>query len=77
MERVGAMKKWISLAAAAAVCMTLTTGCSRTVKPGDKAGYDEGEQYLRTVLMNTTMADTSPTWSLFPETTAAAVTPIR
>ena len=46
MERVGAMKKWISLAAAAAVCMTLTTGCSRTVKPGDKAGYDEGEQYL-------------------------------
>ena len=26
--------------------MTLTTGCSRTVKPGDKAGYDEGEQYL-------------------------------
>lgn len=46
MERVGAMKKWISLAAAAAICMTLTTGCSRTVKPGDKAGYDEGEQYL-------------------------------
>lgn len=46
MERVGAMKKWISLAAAAAVCMTLTTGCSRTVKPGEKAGYDEGEQYL-------------------------------
>lgn len=40
------MKKWISLAAAAAVCMTLTTGCSRTVKPGEKAGYDEGEQYL-------------------------------
>ena len=26
--------------------MTLTTGCSRTVKPGEKAGYDEGEQYL-------------------------------
>lgn len=46
MKRVGAMKKWISLAAVAAVCMTLTTGCSRTVKPGDKAGYDEGEQYL-------------------------------
>lgn len=46
MERVGAMKKWISLAAAAAVCMTLTTGCSRTVNPGEKAGYDEGEQYL-------------------------------
>ena len=45
-ERVGAMKKWISLAAAAAACMTLTTGCSRTVKTGDKAGYDEGEQYL-------------------------------
>ena len=40
------MKKVLSLAAAAAVSMTMLSGCSRTVSPGDIEGYDEGEQYL-------------------------------
>lgn len=35
-----------SEAAAAAVCMTMLSGCSRTVSPGDIEGYDEGEQYI-------------------------------
>lgn len=25
------------------------TGCSKTVKPGDVQGYDEGEQYIKYV----------------------------
>lgn len=41
------MKKVVSiLAASAVVCMTMLSGCSRTVSPGDIEGYDEGEQYI-------------------------------
>ena len=41
------MKKVLSiLAASAAVSMTMLSGCSRTVSPGDIEGYDEGEQYI-------------------------------
>lgn len=40
------MKKVVSILAAAAVCMTMLSGCSRTVSPGDIEGYDEGEQYI-------------------------------
>lgn len=40
------MKKTICLAAALAVAAAALSGCSRTVKPGDVAGFDEGEQYL-------------------------------
>ena len=40
------MKKVICLAAALAVAAAALTGCSRSVKPGEVAGFDEGEQYL-------------------------------
>lgn len=40
------MKRFLSLTAASAICMTLLSGCSRTISPGDVVGYDEGEQYL-------------------------------
>ncbi|MGN1129495.1 MAG: ABC transporter substrate-binding protein [Candidatus Flemingiibacterium sp.] len=40
------MKKSLSLATAAALCLTMLSGCGRTVRPGDVDGYDEGEQYL-------------------------------
>ena len=40
------MKRVVSILAAAAVCMTMLSGCSRTVSPGDIEGYDEGEQYI-------------------------------
>ena len=45
-ERKGTMKKSLSLATAAALCLTMLSGCGRTVRPGDVDGYDEGEQYL-------------------------------
>ena len=40
------MKKVGSILVAVAVCLTILSGCSRTVSPGDTEGYDEGEQYI-------------------------------
>lgn len=39
------MKKIIYIAATVAVSLALC-GCGKTVKPGDRLGYDEGEEYL-------------------------------
>lgn len=40
------MKKAVCFTAALAMTAAALTGCSRTIKPGDAAGFDEGEQYL-------------------------------
>lgn len=44
------MKKHIKAAALASasalVAALLLAGCGKTVSPGDKAGYDDGEEYL-------------------------------
>ena len=43
MKKLKAAAAIISLS----VCATAFTGCDKSVKPGEVAGYDEGEQNTR------------------------------